>query len=420
MSLLGTCKDIFNMRQSQLFTKTIKEAPKDEISVNAQLLIRGGFIDKLSAGIYNLLPLGNIVLKKIENIIREEMNAIGGQEILMPSLIQKELWETTGRWEIEEMFKLKSKTGKDYGLGWTHEEVITPLVQKFISSYKNFPASVYQIQTKMRDETRAKSGILRGREFVMKDLYSFHTEQSDLDRYYEIVKKSYFKIFARCGLKKHSYLCLASGGTFSKFSHEFQAITPAGEDIIYICQKCGLAINKEIKEDFSVCPDCQSNDYKEEKAIEIGNIFKLATKYSAPFNFEFTDKDGKKKTVVMGCYGIGPTRLIGTIVEVHHDDKGIIWPENVAPYQFHLLQIGNSAKVKKAAEKLYKNLSAEILFDDREDKTAGEKFADCDLIGLPRRLVISERTLEKNSIEMKRRDKQKTEMIKITQLNDYV
>ncbi|MFH1657558.1 MAG: aminoacyl--tRNA ligase-related protein [bacterium] len=403
------------MRQSQLFTKTIKEAPKDELSINAQLLIRGGFIDKLSAGIYNLLPLGTLVLKKIENIIREEMNTIGGQEILMPSLIQKELWETTGRWKVEEMFKLKSKQDKEYGLGWTHEEVITPLVQKFISSYKNFPVSVYQIQTKMRDETRAKSGILRGREFIMKDLYSFHTDTTDLDRYYETVKKAYFKIFNRCGLKKNSYLCLASGGTFSKFSHEFQTITPAGEDIIYICQKCGLAINREIKENFTVCPECGAQDYKEEKAIEIGNIFKLATKYTNPFNFEFTDKDGKKKMVVMGCYGIGLTRLIGTIAEVHHDEKGIIWPENVTPYKFHLLQLGNTPKVKKVAEKLYKDLSSEVLFDDR-DKGPGEKFADCDLIGIPWRIVVSERTLEKDSVEIKKRDSQKSRLIKITRL----
>ena len=414
------------MKQTEIFVKTIKQAPKDETSENARLLARAGFIDKLSAGVYTLLPLGLKVYKKIENIIRQEIDNIGGQEILMPVLHPKEIWEITGRWQEfagKEMFKLKGQTGKEYALGWTHEEVLTPLVQKYVSSYRDLPCYIYQVQDKFRDELRSKSGILRGREFMMKDLYSFHTSENDLDRYYEKAKKAYFKIFKRCGIGARTHLCLASGGSFSKYSHEFQTITPAGEDVIYICENCGMAVNQEIKSEYAKCPECGIMKFQEEKAIEVGNIFKLRTKYTKPFNFTFTDKRGSKKLVEMGCYGIGLPRLIGAAVEVNNDDKGIIWPREIAPYTAHLIQIGDSAKVSRKAEKIYQDLlkqGIEVLFDNRQEKTAGEKFADADLIGIPYRIVISERVLERNSVEIKMRNKQQAKLCLLNQIKSKI
>lgn len=412
------------MRQSQIFTKTQKTDIKEEKSQNAKLLIKGGFVDKLTAGVYTILPLGILVLNKIENIIREEMNNIGGQEILMPALHPKEIWEKTKRWKVKEMFKTKSQTGKEYGLGWTHEEVITPLVKKFAFSYKDFPLYIYQIQNKFRDELRVKSGLLRGKEFIMKDLYSFHTSQRDLDRYYNKVKKAYFKVFERVGIKKYTYLTLAGGGTFSKYSHEFQTITPAGEDTIYICKKCKFSINEEIKTEFPSCPQCKSEDFEEKKAIEVGNIFKLGTKYSEAFNLVFRDKDGSEKIVIMGCYGIGVGRVMGTIVEVHHDENGIIWPEEVAPFKYHLIPIYSGKakidkKINQLCEKIYsgQKLKNNILYDDRKNVTGGEKLIDSDLIGLPIRIVISEKTLKENSLELKERDKKKPKIIKIKDIN---
>lgn len=413
------------MRQSQLFTKTLREAPKDEKSVNAKLLIRAGFIDKLSAGVYTLLPFGFLVLQKIQTIISEEIEAINGKRILMPVLIPKTNWQRTARWKtFEELYKVKGKTNQEYGLGSTHEEVVVPVVQKYVSSYKDLPCCVYQIQTKFRDEIRVKSGLLRGREFDMKDLYSFHRNVKDLNEYYEKVKKTYFDILKRMGLKDKTYLTLASGSTFSKFSHEFQTITLAGEDIIHICQNCALAINQEIKKDYPKCPQCGKKEFKKEKAIEVGNIFKLGAKYTKPFNFQFTDKDGSKKLVIMGCYGIGPSRLMGTIVEICNDKNGIIWPKEVAPFDVHLLSLPNTTRtVLVESEKIYKNLrkqGIEVLYDDRENKSAGEKFADADLIGIPTRIVISERTLKSNSVEIKKRDKQETKLVRINLLPQFL
>ncbi len=407
------------MRQSTLATKTLREAPKDEESQNAILLTRAGFIDKLAAGIYSFLPLGLAVLRKIENIIREEMLAIGGQEILMPALQPKENWDKTGRWNnFDALLKLKAFGDKNFALGPTHEEIISPLAKKLVLSYKDLPFALFQIQTKFRNEARAKSGLLRTREFSMKDLYSFHASQEDLDGYYQKATAAYFKIFERCGLGSKTYTTLASGGTFSKYSHEFQTATPAGEDIIYVCQKCQLAINKEIKDENPICPKCQSADFKETKAVEVGNIFKLGTKYSAPFDLKYKDQNGQEQFVIMGCYGLGPARVMGAIVETSHDDKGIIWPENVAPYKYHLLALGDDEAVKKAADELYEKLignNFEVLYDDRE-LAAGQKFAEADLIGLPYRLVISAKTLAKSSVEIKKREEEKTELIKLSKI----
>lgn len=409
------------MKQSKLFTKTLKEAPKDEASINAKLLIRAGFIDKLMAGVYSILPLGWRVMKKIENIIREEMEVINGQEIFMPALQPKENWEKTGRWgAYDAIYRLKADD-KEYGLGPTHEEVIVPLLKSFVSSYRDLPLYAFQIQNKFRKELRAKAGLLRGREFLMKDLYSFHIDENDLDNYYEIVKKSYFKIFEKCGIGEKTFLTFASGGTFSKYSHEFQTLTDAGEDIIYICEKCKIAVNKEIIEEVkNSCPECGNNDLKAEKAVEVGNIFKLMTKFSEPFNLEVLDEKGNKKKVIMGCYGIGLQRLMGAIVEINNDEKGIIWPEEVAPFAAHLIALPakdekTAIKIKKACEKIYDDLTksgVEVLYDDREDKSAGEKFAEADLIGIPNRIVVSEKTMEKECAEIKKRNEDGIELIK--------
>lgn len=412
------------MRQSELFTKTTKETPTGETSFNAQVLIRGGFIDKVAAGIYSFLPLGHRVHEKIKNIIREEMNAIGGQEIFMPALTPKEVWETTNRWDnFDVLFKLEGADKKEYALGATHEEIVTPLVKKHIFSYKDLPKFVYQIQTKFRNELRAKAGLLRGREFSMKDLYSFHASEEDLNEYYKIAQKAYFKIFERCGLLDLTYLTFASGGAFSKYSHEFQTLAGNGEDIIYICEDCNIAVNKEIITEQSTCPNCGNKKLKEEKAIEVGNIFKLGNRFSRDFGFGYMDENGEKKDVIMGCYGMGPSRLMGTIVEIHNDARGIIWPEEIAPYKIHLVEVkSKKLEVRSAAEKIYNKLQEaeiEVLYDDREIG-AGEKFADADLIGCPIRIIVSEKTLAKDCVEVKRRDGEGVELVKMDKVVEKI
>lgn len=407
------------MKQSQLFTKTTKENPKDETSINARLLIRAGFIDKLMAGVYTLLPLGLRTINKIENVIREEINKVGGQEIVMPTIQPKENWEKTGRWNtMDDLYKVKDSGNKEYALGPTHEEIVVPLAKKFISSYKDIPTYIYQFQNKFRMELRSKSGILRGREFIMKDLYSFHLTEKDLDEYYEKVKEAYFKIFERLGLKEKTYYTFASGGTFSKYSHEFQTVNPVGEDTIYICDKCQSAINKEIKDEIDECPECGGKKFREEKAIEVGNIFKLMNKYSKPFNLSVLDEKGQMQEIVMGCYGIGLGRAMGTIVETYHDEAGIIWPEEIAPFKIHLISIKQNEEAEKIYNDLVKN-GIEVLYDDR-DISAGEKFADADLIGLPYRAVLSDKSLKAGGIEIKKRNEKKAQIIKASELLSIV
>lgn len=396
---------LFLMRYSRFFGKTSFEVPHDADSVNAKLLAQGGFIDKVAAGIYSHLPLGLRVLQKINQIIREEMNGVEGQEILMPALHPIELWKKTGRDQTmsDIFYKTRASGDRDFVFGPSHEEVVTPLVGKYIRSYKDLPMSVYQLQTKFRDEPRAKSGLLRGREFGMKDMYSFHTTQEDLDQYYERVKAAYLRVYERCGLK--AYVVKAGGGAFTdQFTHEFSVITPAGEDLILVCDVCKTAENSEIAGGRETCETC-GGVVKKEKAVEAGNIFKLGTKYTEPCEVYFTDKDGVRKLVLMGCYGIGNTRMVGTIVEASHDDNGIIWPLAVAPYRVHLISLGKDEVVNAAAEKLYNEMLAagvEVLFDDR-DESAGKKFKDSDLIGIPVRVVVSGRTLEKGGVEWKLR-----------------
>ena len=410
------------MLQSRLFCKTTKNKSADVESISHDLLTRAGFIDQLMAGVFTFLPLGFKVLKNVENIIRKNMVEAGGQEILMPVLQPKENWLKTGRWNnLDVLFKVNGSGDKEYALGPTHEEVVSPLAQKNILSYRDLPFGVFQIQTKFRDELRAKSGILRTREFLMKDLYSFHTTQEDQDKYYDKMIKVYFNVFKELGIKNKTYLTFASGGSFSKYSHEFQMVTDAGEDIIYICNKCKTAINKEIRAETPVCPNCSSDSFEEKKAVEVGNIFKLGTKFSMPFDLKFKDKDGVEKPVIMGCYGIGLSRAMGAIVEANYDERGIMWPKSVAPFIAHLIEINSSnKKVKTTATKIYQELqknNIQVLYDDREDKSAGEKFAESDLIGIPFRIVISEKTLAKNSVEIKERDKKEARLLKINKLS---
>ncbi len=406
------------MHQSQLFYQTLKHIPEDIQSVSHKLLVKAGFVDQLMAGVYTFLPLGLRVLRKVEGIVREIMrNDLNGQEVLMPALTPKENWETTGRWNtFAALFKLKGTGEKEYALGATHEEIVSPLAQKFILSYKDLPLYVFQIQTKFRNESRAKSGLLRTREFLMKDLYSFHSSEEDLDSYYTKVSEAYTNVFQKCGLSKATYKTLASGGSFSKYSHEYQTVTEFGEDIIHVCSKCAVGINDEIKSEISRCPECGAGEFEKKKAVEVGNIFKLGTKYSLPFGLQFKDNTGKNQPVIMGCYGLGISRIMAAVVEVNHDERGIVWPEALAPFQVHLLQLGEDPKIVREAKKLYDNFQKkgiDVLYDDRISANAGEKLVESDLIGIPWRVVVSERTLEKKGAEIKKRGDPKTHVISL-------
>ncbi len=404
------------MRQSQLFTKTKREDPKDEISKNAKLLIRAGFVHKEMAGVYSYLPLGWRVLRKIEAIIREEMNAIGGQEITMATLHPSEPWKQTGAWDnVDVLFKINSRTEKEYALGQSEEEIVTPIVQEYVDSYRDLPLAVYQIGQKYRDELRAKSGIMRGREFLMKDMYSFHETQEDFDRFYQIAKEAYLKLYARMGLVAKA--TEASGGSFTeKLSYEFMVLTDAGEDDILYCNECSHCANVEVskEKEGETCPKCNKGVLAAARASEVGNIFDLGQKYTKDFNFTFKDADGNAKHPIMGCYGIGLTRLMGVIVEALSDDKGIVWPEPVAPFKVHVLALGDSEVVKMRAEKLYTELNEtgiEVLLDDRAGVSNGEKFNDADLLGMPYRIVVSERSLKEGGFEFKKRTAEKGEIV---------
>ncbi len=393
------------MRQSQLFTKTRREAPSDEVSKNAQLLIRAGFINKEMAGVYDFLPLGLRVLNNIIRIIREEMNQIGGQELFLTTLQEPALWQKTGRWSdetIDVWFKTKLKSGSDMGLATTHEEPLTQLMRGHISSYKDLPKYAYQFQTKFRNELRAKSGILRSREFIMKDLYSFSRNEEEFRKFYEECAAAYLKIFDRAGIGSKTYRTFASGGSFSKFSDEFQTVCAAGEDTIYINEGRRLAVNKEVYNDATLSElGLRKEDMREEKAIEVGNIFPLGTRFSEPLGLSYKNEAGESVPVVMGSYGIGPARLMGTVVESFADDKGLVWPDEIAPFAVHVVQLGDDAEVQKEAQELYRELTGagvEVLWDDR-DARAGKKFADSDLIGIPLRVIVSQKSLAEGKFE---------------------
>jgi len=394
------------MLQSNLFYKTTKQPPKDAETISHKLLVQAGFIDQLAAGIYTLLPLAFRVYKKIEDIIRDEMNKASGQEFSMPTLQPKKLWQETGRWNTIDppLFITKDRHKKELALGPTHEEVITKLVREHVSSYKNLPLYLYQIQNKFRNEMRSTGGLLRVREFMMKDLYSFHTDEKDLDKYYNIMLRAYQSIYKRCGVKAVNVEA-SSGSIGGEESQEFMVLAENGEDTIKLCQKCGYAGNIEIVK-VKFCPKCRAKLDKK-KAIEAGHIFKLGTMYSEKMKALYKDINGNNKPIVMGCYGIGLGRLLATIVEASNDEKGIIWPKEVAPFQAHLISLDN-----KKAQAVYSKLTGagiDVLYDDREDVSAGQKFAEADLIGIPTRLVVSDKTGDR--VEIKNRDNKKTELI---------
>lgn len=396
------------MRQSQLFTKTRKEAPADEVAKNAQLLIRGGYIYKNMAGAYSFLPLGLRVIEKINDIIREEMNAIGGQEVHMPSLQDPSLWQLSNRWDdavVDVWFKSELSAGGEVGFAWTHEEVVTDIMRQFVSSYKDLPLFAYQIQTKFRNEVRAKSGIMRTREFWMKDLYSFCATEEQHNDFYTACGDAYMRIFERVGIGDKTYKTFASGGAFTKFSHEFQTLAEAGEDVVYVDEEKGIAVNEEVLAEADLSElGVTKESLTKRKSIEVGNIFSLGTKFSEAIGLTYTDEQGAERPVIMGSYGIGPARAMGTVVDLLSDEKGIVWPSSIAPFLVHLVGLNlDDAEVRDHADGIYAALTArgiDVLYDDRIDARAGEKFADSDLLGMPYRVVVSRKTKEEGKFEV--------------------
>jgi len=408
------------MRLSKLFTTTSRNVPSDEQAKNAQLLVRAGLVHKEMAGVYTFLPLGLKVLNNIAQIVREEMNNVDGQEVFMPALQIKERYELTGRWSdevVDDWFKTKLANGTELGLGFSHEENLVPIVKNYVNSYKDLPLAIYQIQTKYRNELRSKSGLMRGREFLMKDMYSFSISQSQHDEYYERVKAAYLKVYERMGIGGSTFVTFASGGSFSKYSHEFQTLSEAGEDIIYLSRDRKLAINKEVLNDEVLKElNLNRNELEEVKAIEVGNIFSLDTKFSKPFNLSAPNEKDESITLIMGCYGIGISRVMGTIAEILSDDKGLIWPDNIAPAKVYLIRLGDDVNVTKQADELYSLLTSdgsEVLYDDR-DMRPGAKFVDADLIGIPWRVVVSDKTDGK--YELKSRSSDETQLLGLDEL----
>ncbi len=397
------------MRATELFTRTSKTAPADEVAKNAQLLIRAGFVYKEMAGAYAYLPLGLRVLEKIKQIVREEMNAVRSNELIMTTLQRKNIWEKTTRWDdnvVDIWFKTKLKDDTEVGLGWSHEEPIVEMMKQFVHSYKDLPVSLYQFQTKMRNELRAKSGVMRGREFVMKDMYSFHATREDLDTYYNETIEAYKRVYDRLGIGNDTYVTFASGGAFTKFSHEFQTICEAGEDVIYLHREKNIAINEEVIDDAIKELGVNRDELEKVKTAEVGNIFNFGTQKTDEMDLYYVDENDQQQSLYIGSYGIGVTRVMGVIAEKSSDERGLIWPESIAPFRVYLVQIGDDAAVKTAAEELYRELESrgvETFYDERTDARPGEKFADADLIGIPHRVVISPKTLAENKIEYKAR-----------------
>jgi prolyl-tRNA synthetase len=410
------------MRLSQLFTRTSKTVPADETAKNAQLLIQAGFIHKEMAGVYAYLPLGKRVLENIAQVVREEMNAIGGNEVQMTVLQPKEIWEKTNRWDdkvVDNWFKTKLANGTELGVGLTHEEPITDMLQEFVKSYKDMPVYIYQIQSKFRNELRAKSGLMRGREFLMKDLYSFSRNQEEHDAFYEKCAAAYMKVYGRLGLGDITYRTYASGGIFSQFSDEFQTLSHVGEDTIYVHEGRRLAVNKEVYTDEVLAQlDLKKDELVEKKAVEVGNIFPLGSKYSDALGVYYTDELGQQQSMVMGCYGIGVSRLMGLLAEHFADDKGLVWPEEIAPAKVYLARLGDNEATTKQADELYNRLTAgnvTVLYDDR-DMRPGEKFADADLLGIPYRVVVSDKTAAAEQYELKARQAAESQLMDLEEL----
>lgn len=403
---------------SQLFTKTLRQAPADEVAKNAQLLIRAGYVYKEMAGAYAYLPLGIRVVEKIKQIVREEMNAIDSNELIMTSLQRKAIWEKTGRWDekvVDIWFKTNLQDGTEVGLGWSHEEPIVEMLKQYIHSYKDLPVSLYQFQTKMRNELRAKSGIMRGREFIMKDMYSFHATKDDLDAYYEDTIEAYKRVYERLGIGSDTYVTFASGGAFTKFSHEFQTVCDAGEDIIYLHREKNIAINEEVIDDAIKELGIERDELEKVKTAEVGNIFNFGTQKTDEMQLYYVDKDGKQQSLWIGSYGIGVTRVMGVIAEKFSDDKGLVWSDSVAPYRVYLVSIGD---VSERAQELHDELESkgvDVLWDDRDERP-GTKFADADLIGIPHRIVVSEKLGD--NYEYKHRTQEVAEILTRDELFD--
>lgn len=385
------------MKMSQLFTKTSKQAPADEVAKNAQLLIRAGYVYKEMAGVYAYLPLGLRVLDNIHQVVREEMNSVRSNELTMTTLQNREVWQQTGRWSdevVDVWFKSQLKDETPVGFGWTHEEPIVNMMHQFIHSYKDLPVSVYQMRTKLRNELRAKSGIMRGREFIMKDMYSFHATAEDLDAYYNETIEAYKRVYDRLGIGDDTYVTFASGGAFTKFSHEFQTVCEAGEDVVYLHKDKNIAINEEVIDEAVEELGVNRDEFEKVKTAEVGNIFNFGTQKTDEMGLYYTDSDGQRKSLHIGSYGIGVTRVMGVIVEKFADEKGLVWPEGIAPFKFHLVSLGEKAKV--LADRLYaeaEQSGVELFYDDRDER-AGAKFADAELMGMPWRITISDRAID--------------------------
>lgn len=411
------------MRRTQLFIKTQKDAPADEVAKNAQLLIKAGFVYKVMAGVYAYTPLGIRVVENIKQIVREEMNEIAGKELIMTALQRPDTWKGTGRWSddvVDVWFKTSLKDGKEVGLAWSHEEAIIEMMKQHVSSYKDLPQYVYQFQTKFRNELRSKSGIMRGREFIMKDMYSCSINEEEHEAFYQSCIEAYKKVFDRLGLGDETYVTFAAGGAFTKFSHEFQTICDAGEDVIFVNREKGIAVNEEVLTQENLKQlGIKKEELTQVKSAEVGNIFNFGTHKSEEMDFAFTDTNGQKQFVHLGSYGIGVTRVMGVIAEKMSDEKGLVWHTNIAPYTVYLASIGD---VAGQADSLYEELTSQgidVLYDDR-DARPGDKFADADLMGIPYRLVVSERTLAENQIEFKSRTEEKSELVSLKDISHYI
>jgi len=414
------------MRSSQLFTKTSKSAPADEVAKNAQLLIRAGYVYKEMAGVYAYLPLGLRVLDKIKQIVREEMDAIGGQELIMTGLQRKEVWEKTGRWDdelVDVWFKSALKDGTEVGFGWSHEEPIVEMLKHHLESYKDLPINVYQFQTKLRNELRAKSGIMRGREFVMKDMYSCSLDAKQHEAFYQACIDAYKRVYDRLGIGEDTYVTFASGGAFTQFSHEFQTICDAGEDVIYLHRAKNIALNEEVLDDENLAKlGVKREELEAVKTAEVGNIFNFGTQKSEDMDFTFTNEQGERQFVHLGSYGIGITRVMGVIAEKFSDERGLVWPEAVAPFRVYLARLGMDDNVVAASDELcdkLRSMGIEVLYDDR-DARPGEKFADADLLGIPHRVVVSAKTVEQGIFEYKKRTDSESSMLSLESLKSIL
>ena len=411
------------MKQSQLFTKTRKEPPSDEVSKNAQLLIQAGYIHKEMAGVYAFLPLGLKVIENIKQIVREEMNAIDSQELIMTNLQNSDIWKTTDRWSDENVdvwFKTALQDETELGLAWSHEEPILEMMQNHIDSYKDLPSSVYQFQTKLRNELRAKSGIMRGREFVMKDMYSLHSNEEDMDQYYDQAIEAYKNVYDRLGIGDETFMTFAGGGAFTKFSHEFQTICEAGEDTLYINKDKSVAVNEEVLDEAAEEIDVDKDDLSPVTSAEVGNIFKFGTEKSEKMKIHFTDENDEKKPIYLASYGIGVTRVMGVIAEKLSDENGLVWPKNISPYDVHLVSLAHETEDVERVDSIYKKLkeqNIEVLYDDRKDAHAGEKFADSDLIGIPTRIILSSSNLEEDKAEIVDRKTGETTYVELSELS---